>query len=70
MPNCAFSFGNSDTDSGMDFLNYFMLSDSGPHFLTSRDYDYENIIGQYLTTQKLDCSFGFNACGWEWFSKS
>ena len=71
LPNLgtALSLG---TDDGMDFLNYFMMSDSGPHFVGSRDddFNFENIISQYLATEKLDCNFDFNACGWEWFSKN
>ena len=62
----------------LDFLNYLMLqhpSDSGTRFRGSRDshFNYENIMSQYLTTDKqndvLDCDFQFDACGWEWFSK-
>ena len=50
-------------------------SDSGTQFRGSRDshFNYENIMSQYLTTDKqndvLDCDFRFDACGWEWFSK-
>jgi len=71
LPNLgtALSLG---TDDGMDFLNYFMMSDSGPHFVGSRDddFNFENIISQYLATEKLDCNFDFNACGWAQESNS
>ena len=64
LPNfgTALSLG---TDDGMDFLNYFMMSDFGPHFVGSRDDDlnFEIIISQYLAREKLDCNFDSNAYG-------
>jgi len=45
-------------------------SDSGTQFRGSRDshFNYENIMSQYLTTDKqndvLNCDFRFDACGW------